>query len=303
MERYLHHLETSTPPPGTLRAIKKTAFCWQEKAVLRKIRDAFDRDGNVSSALGVYLALSETASDSGKDEFQTTHARIAEKCGFSVRTVQARLKALMELGILQIDTPELKAPSFYRLLQVRNDTQPLPNVRQRPKNSPLPTLEERKEETSEENKNIVVFSPAGEEQEAAPGHREDEHALLEAWKAAFLEAKGRKYLATPEDLRAAKALLENPEMTIERIIEVAGMAWEKAKSGGFWSKQAVSLHGLLAKWNYIRDEQEGKDTSSLKDRIETHPANQQYVRCKKNPTPEEIEDYRELKRRYYGKAS
>ena len=123
-------------------------FAWQSKPVLRKIRESFDAEKTVASALLVYFALTEIASDNKDDTFQTTHAYIAQKSGLSPRTVQARLSGLVEIGLLEVSTPQLRAPATYRLLSVK---QPLPNVQQQSKKGSLPTLEESKEESKEES--------------------------------------------------------------------------------------------------------------------------------------------------------
>jgi hypothetical protein len=139
------------------RQIKAAPWCWQHKPALRLIRDAFDREKTVSSALGTYSALTEIASDGEKEVFQTTHAHIALKSGLSARTVQNRLAGLSEIGLVKISTPALKSPSTYWLLPVPqplpNDTQPTPRARQRTKIAALPASEEKKEEIHEENPN------------------------------------------------------------------------------------------------------------------------------------------------------
>mgnify|MGYP001218773525 FL=1 len=88
-------------------------FCWADKRVLERIRQ---RAGEVASALAVYHALTVAASDARAEEFTVSHAYIATLCGFSTRTVQDRLRELEKLGVVQITTPPLKAPSTFRLL-------------------------------------------------------------------------------------------------------------------------------------------------------------------------------------------
>ena len=137
-------------PSGGPRKIQPP-FCWQSKPARQKIRDAFDDEKNVSSALGVYDALTEIASDQESETFQTTHAWIAQKSGFSPRTVQDRLRGLADIGLVKISTPALKCPSTYTILAVRqplrSDKQPKQRVRQLTKITPLPSLEESNEES------------------------------------------------------------------------------------------------------------------------------------------------------------
>jgi hypothetical protein len=142
-----------------VRQIKAVPFCWQHKPALRKIREAFDRAKTVSSALGTYNALTEIASDEAKEEFQTTHAYIAQKSGWSPRTVQDRLAELVEIGLVEISTPMLKSPSTYRLLPVPqplpSDWQPSPDVRQQTEKGLLPSLEQLEQG---EKKELTAFS-------------------------------------------------------------------------------------------------------------------------------------------------
>lgn len=118
----------------------------------------------MSSALVVYLALSEIASDKRAATFQTTHAFIAMRCGLSARTVQQRVKDLVAIGVMECFVPNLKSPATYTLLPVvqplpnvqqptprdvqpvPNDGKPLRNVRQRSKKATLPTSKEGTQE-------------------------------------------------------------------------------------------------------------------------------------------------------------
>lgn len=95
-------------------------FCWQSKAARRAIRDAFDATNNVCTALSVYDALSEIASDTGSETFTAAHAWIARLSGVSVRTIQSHLKIFATLGLIQFEVPALRAPCTYRLLSFGN---------------------------------------------------------------------------------------------------------------------------------------------------------------------------------------
>ncbi len=91
-------------------------WAWQDKRVLRKIRKAFDSQNAVASALAVYHALTEIASDEAVDEFTTTVPHVAHRAGLSPRTTGKRIADLARLGVLAVQTPKLKAPSTYALL-------------------------------------------------------------------------------------------------------------------------------------------------------------------------------------------
>lgn len=141
-----------------MRDIKTAgAFCWLQKTILRRIREAFDATEGTASALVVYLALVEIASDYQRDEFEATHAYISQKSGLARRTVQHRLKILSEIGVISITTPKLKTACTYRLIQLpekrvsgkKADAQPMRNDAQGMRyDAPrrVRTLEEYKEE-------------------------------------------------------------------------------------------------------------------------------------------------------------
>jgi hypothetical protein len=101
-----------------LRSPRDGPWCWQSKTARRIIRDGCDASATVASALAVYAALTEIASDEGRQEFTTTVAHIASYSGLADRCVRARLRDLELLNVVAIETPALKAPSLYRLLGV-----------------------------------------------------------------------------------------------------------------------------------------------------------------------------------------
>lgn len=131
-----------------LRKTGDGPWCWLSKVALDRIRDRFDSANVVTTAIAVYLALAEIASDAGNGTFETRHAWISQKCGVSVSTIKSRLEDLVEIGLVKFSTPALKAPSTYELLAT-TDSQPLANDSQTTQKSSEPphlaTLEEKKE--------------------------------------------------------------------------------------------------------------------------------------------------------------
>lgn len=109
------------------RTAKDGPFCWQSKAARRRIREAFDATNDVATALGVYDALTEIASNEQAEVFRATHAFISQVSGVGVRTIQKHLKSFRELGVVEISTPIVKAPSTYHMLRFTNDDDPLRN--------------------------------------------------------------------------------------------------------------------------------------------------------------------------------
>lgn len=140
---------------NTARSTRDGPFCWQSKAARRAIRQAFDATNNVTSALAVYDALTEIASDTGAETFTTTHAWIQRMSGVSVSTIKKHLSVFAELSLITVSTPALRAPSTYVLLSLANGCPTLANDKPALANSsqsgPLATSEER----SEENKKNI----------------------------------------------------------------------------------------------------------------------------------------------------
>jgi hypothetical protein len=141
-------------------------WSWVEKAAIRKIREAFDGTHNVSSALAVYYALAEVASDKANEKFQTTYAWLATLSGFSQRTVGKRISELEAIGLMKVTIPPLRAPATYEILQIgngcraiRNDCSTLSNGCPALGNGqlpPLPTSEEQKKEESDASRSEMV---------------------------------------------------------------------------------------------------------------------------------------------------
>jgi hypothetical protein len=162
---------SEAPPIG--RNLKNGGpWCWQSKVARRKIREAFDSTHNVATALSVYDALTEIASDETSDTFKTTHAWIQRISGASVRTIQNHLKVFAELGLVRVETAKLRAPSTYTLLAFGNDCATSGNGNASNGNhcvafgndqfrAPLPTSEEReKKDRKKDQKNDCAEPPA-----------------------------------------------------------------------------------------------------------------------------------------------
>ncbi len=100
----------------TKRSTSAGPWCWQQKKILREIRERHDASNTGASALLVYFALTEIASDNQSDVFEAAYAYLAIKCGLSPRTVQNRIKDLEEDGFISVETKSLKCPSTFTLL-------------------------------------------------------------------------------------------------------------------------------------------------------------------------------------------
>lgn len=82
------------------------AWLWADKAIVRRIRE---RVPDIASALTVYFALCEIASDNQAEEFEATQQAIASKSGLSVRTVGHRLRELVSIGAIKMEVPQIRS--------------------------------------------------------------------------------------------------------------------------------------------------------------------------------------------------
>jgi hypothetical protein len=192
---------------GNTRSTTGIAWCWQDKKAFKKIREGFDRTNTVSSALVVYVALTEIASDKESPTFETTHGYVAQRSGCSLRTVFSRLKELQEIGLIKIETPALRAPSTITVLPV---SQPLPNVSQRAKNAQLRrsevSLEESPEKKREASPSVVIHLDK-ERDHARKQVELIEAKIAEVRNRATIDAMGtRRY--QPADKRELDSLKE-----------------------------------------------------------------------------------------------
>ncbi|MEI7733754.1 MAG: hypothetical protein WCO56_29585 [Verrucomicrobiota bacterium] len=94
-------------------------FCWQDKRVLRLIREHLDRS-KVTSSLAVYLALTEHASNKESESFQVSIGHIATLAGCGERTVKDRLNDLRNMSLIQTTCPALRTALTFKLLPTQD---------------------------------------------------------------------------------------------------------------------------------------------------------------------------------------
>jgi hypothetical protein len=142
-------------PTFPVRSTSNCAWCWQDKAARRLIREMFDASGNVPSALLFYDALTEIASDEQSETFTTMVGHIAEKAGISRATIHRLEAPFEELKLVAIQRNErpgskLKAPSTYTLLPISHGETSMSHGRKQKRSR------ERVEESPEESKKNVA---------------------------------------------------------------------------------------------------------------------------------------------------
>lgn len=119
-------MKFTAPPEGkpAERTMKDGAWAWVNKAALEKIRT---RCEDAKSALAVYLALCEIASDEQSNDFMVSMDKIGGKCCLSRRTVFDRLNDLEFIGLVEIarskTNQNFRIPSAYTLLRCESIAQ------------------------------------------------------------------------------------------------------------------------------------------------------------------------------------
>lgn len=191
----------------TPRSTKQGPFCWQSKAVRRSIRERFDARNCVATALSLYDALTEEASNKQAETFTTTHAWLHVLSGVSPSTIKKHLKVFADMGIVKIkECPGLRGPSTYTLLA--NGCLTLANGTP---NGALATSEESSEESKEESPEQIPApaKPAAEGGDAPPLGADSEP---EAITAATIFAAYPKRTKKKPALKAIASVLkvENP---------------------------------------------------------------------------------------------
>ena len=102
--------------------IRREPWCWLEKKKLRILADVFGegRQGSLTAARSVILALSEIASDRQNDTFTVATSYIAQRAGVTSKTVRRMITTLKKLGFVFVRSRSgngLKITSEYTLMR------------------------------------------------------------------------------------------------------------------------------------------------------------------------------------------
>ena len=111
------------------RDIRDGPWCYQVKSVVRRIRDLSETTHDVSSALALYLALTEAASDEGAPTFTRRVAELATLAGLRYRKSEILLARFEQAGLIGVQRnfmlgTQSRLPSTYTLfaLGIENAT-------------------------------------------------------------------------------------------------------------------------------------------------------------------------------------
>ncbi len=110
---------------GNLRDIKGTPFCWQEKEIMRVIRENYMGEKR-TTAIAIYQCVTEIASNNGNNAFTAYNSQVAELSGKSRSTIKIYVKQFITLGILEKNTRKfndrINLASEWRLLSLGNNS-------------------------------------------------------------------------------------------------------------------------------------------------------------------------------------
>jgi hypothetical protein len=251
------------------RSTKNGPFCWQSKDARRQIRDAFDATRNVASALAVYDALTEIASDEQNETFVTAHAWIARMSGVSVRTIQNHLKVLAELKIVAIKTPGLRAKSTYTLLPFCNGCATISNhdrtIGDSQIQATLPRYEESKKNQQKMRKNL----PAGPAAPSAVGEKSmpARSPLFDALAAA---CDGDPTKMTKSAIRACSVALAEIKQA-DPLVQSSDFSERAGRYRLKYPNAALTSSALRTHWHELGDSN-GRGRPSPRQRLqEPHP--------------------------------
>lgn len=86
------------------RELKKgTAFCWQDKKILKFLRKKAYKGQRLTTAIAIYVSLTEIASNNNEkknDGFPAYYSQIGEKVGKSSSTAKRYCNDFIKFGIL-----------------------------------------------------------------------------------------------------------------------------------------------------------------------------------------------------------
>lgn len=131
-------------------------YGWYEKAVRHAIREVFDADGQKASALGLYDALCELASNEQSNTFTVSHDKIATFAGLTGKTSKRIMPTFEKMEIIHVrrnGSDGLQTSSTYTLLPCPSKFLPqglkVPTQGQKPKSDVSHVLNKSSEESPE----------------------------------------------------------------------------------------------------------------------------------------------------------
>lgn len=107
-------------PATTIRDLRSGGFCWVGCRELAAIKRTFTGKER-TTALGIYLALTELANEARAQSFQASRTAIAGEAGVSPRTLDRYAEVFVELGLLAVERhvdERGQGPNIWSLLDV-----------------------------------------------------------------------------------------------------------------------------------------------------------------------------------------
>lgn len=162
---------SSSPESVNIRSrTPEPPYCWQSKEARRIIREKMNGAEATSSVLSLYDALTEIASNEGKESFTAGQPYIATIAGISARSVRRFERELEEFGLVAIFRPALRGHHTYTLLSLGHNG---PTLGQQGVRASCPPVEVTKEGTEKNHiihAHILKDAPAGMPSPTAPNN-------------------------------------------------------------------------------------------------------------------------------------
>lgn len=148
---------------GVVRSIKSSRrWCWQDKDILDFIRESFSGQ-RLTTALAIYLSLTELASNQGSDEFQAYFSQIAKLSGKSIPTIKSYSNQFIRIGILKkknrkVDVKTNLSNQWFLLTPSVNNNYPTSVNNSYPTSVDNDYQQLEENELEKDNKKILEFS-------------------------------------------------------------------------------------------------------------------------------------------------
>jgi hypothetical protein len=156
-------------------------YCWQEKRILRTIRDVFEkRTGLKSSAIALYTALTEIASDYQSDTFTVNQTTIGNRAGLTDRTLRKILPIFQTLGVVTVKrnyVDGLERQTTYCLHRAAESVGKFFRTPGKRFKNEFPTLEESPEKSHEHDDNGCATNNAQQSSSIPSWEEAQKHPL------------------------------------------------------------------------------------------------------------------------------
>ncbi|HRZ34010.1 MAG TPA: hypothetical protein P5548_03890 [Candidatus Moranbacteria bacterium] len=97
-----------------VRVFRDNPFCWQSKDILRLIQKKY-KGQKLTSRTAVYTVLTQVASDSSADEYETWGVKVMEMAGVGYTTLRNIFNEFVDLKIIKRKQERTKKGTYGKL--------------------------------------------------------------------------------------------------------------------------------------------------------------------------------------------